>query len=121
MAEVAYRSAQCSELTEIVSLIEANGDWRDWLARQPESPAAIDQPDFSAGRVVIVAMGQQPNAGYSLGLADERVELRQGAATIRVAWRTPAPDTIVAQVLTSPCMAVYLASTAVDSVNILKQ
>ena len=71
--------------------------------------------------VIVIAMGEQPNAGFSLALADEAMVLEQGVLTVPVVWRTPGPADIVAQVLTAPCIVVQVTSTAVNSVDILKR
>ena len=56
--------------------------------------------DFTKEVVVAVFMGTRPTAGFSI----EIVRVRQEGAAVVVSWREtrPAPDSVTAQVLTSP-------------------
>ena len=53
-------------------------------------------------------MGQKPTGGYSIDPAESGLEIRADTATLRVAWSTPPPDAVRAQVITRPCLLLAL-------------
>ncbi len=75
--------------------------------------------DFGRDGVVLVSMGQQRTAGYSLALHDANVPVADGVATVVVAFETPPPGAMVAQVLTSPCLLVRLPKEGIREVRIV--
>jgi hypothetical protein len=58
-------------------------------------------PDFQQNTIVGVCLGSRPTAGYNV----EIVSVRQDSSSFVVRYREtrPAPDAILAQVITSPC------------------
>lgn len=66
--------------------------------------------DFQREHLLVVAMGRRNTGGYGLTLTDAAMEGSTLAVTTRV--RAPAPDSMVTQALTTPC--VVLAVTADD-------
>ncbi|MDR9425237.1 MAG: protease complex subunit PrcB family protein [Marinobacter sp.] len=80
------------------------------LAGQNMVTSMVRKVDLSRERLVFVTLGQKPKAGYSVGLDEFSVD--QNSLTMRMRVREPAPDAMVAQVITSPC--VVLAVSPVD-------
>ncbi|MEX0606169.1 MAG: protease complex subunit PrcB family protein [Marinobacter sp.] len=66
--------------------------------------------DFQREHLLVVAMGRKNTGGYGLTLADAAMKNSTLAVTTRV--HSPAPDSMVTQALTTPC--VVLAVTAND-------
>lgn len=62
--------------------------------------------DFSRRHVVVIYMGTQATAGYSLQLARDEFRTFRGTAEITLAWNKPQPGMMTAQVITSPCVVV---------------
>lgn len=71
---------------------------------------SVSTLDFEREHLLVVAMGRKNTGGYGLTLVNAAME----GSTLAVATRvhTPAPDSIVTQALTTPC--VVLAVTAGD-------
>lgn len=85
------------------------------LGVAPAAPAV----DFSRSGVILVAMGQRPTAGYAISLAEPRAEVRDGVATLVVTLEEPAPDAMLAQVITSPCLLVSLPREGLREVRVV--
>lgn len=64
--------------------------------------------NFEKQRVVIVYMGQQPTAGYSLALAGDSLRIDKSTADVTLQWRKPQVGMMTAQVITSPCVVLSL-------------
>ena len=92
-------------------LVESKGRM---LGQSPPSPAV----DFNVAHVVFIQMGQKPTGGYGIELAEPDATLRGGEALIRLRWIEPAPGSIVAQILTSPCLIVSLPKGAYEKITI---
>ena len=74
---------------------------------QNMSTGVIRQVDLAQEQLIFVTLGQKPTAGYSLGLAD--VSQEQGTLKLQMDLKAPAPDMMVAQVITSPCVVLAVA------------
>lgn len=62
--------------------------------------------------LLILRAGTKPSAGYRLTIEEQAVV--DGVLQLHVRLRGPAPDAMVAQVLTSPCLALWVPSGVVD-------
>ncbi|MFZ1326295.1 MAG: protease complex subunit PrcB family protein [Candidatus Contendobacter sp.] len=97
-------------------------EWGEWHRRinnqwlNPPPPPAVD---FSTAGVILIAMGQQATVGYSLSLADDTADVRDGVLTVRVDWREPAFDSRQAQMLTNPCLLLKLPDAAFTRIEVL--
>jgi len=92
-------------------LIESRGRM---LGQSPPVPVV----DFDAEHVVTIQMGQKPTGGYGIELAEPDATLQDGEALIRLRWIEPAPGSIVAQILTSPCFIFSLPKGAYEKITI---
>lgn len=92
---------------------------------QRMSGAASDPPvvDFEHHGVLLITMGEQPTAGYRLNFLPERhrVELRGRTLRVDLAWETPPPESMQAQVLTHPCMLLQLPRRSFNRVRVIDQ
>lgn len=84
-------------------------------ARLPSDLAAT----FSSERVFVISMGTHPTAGYSLSLARSRAHLDRDVVTIPLAWHEPSRGTMLAQVVTQPCLVVALEKRRYAAVRVV--
>jgi len=68
----------------------------------------IRKVDLNKERLVIIALGQQPTAGYRVGLKAATATGQTLRLVVNV--DSPGPGKIVAQVVTSPCVVLAVAS-----------
>jgi hypothetical protein len=125
--DVVHRGSRCPASRAQVDVIGDAEAWADWQRRSRESflPAgdaqAPDAPvDFAESLVVVVSMGERPTAGYAVDVSGDAVRLRGGGVLeIDADWREPPEDAVVAQVLTSPCVAIAVSRVEFERVRIL--
>lgn len=72
------------------------------VSGQNMATGVIRQVDLASEQLIIVTLGQKPTAGYSVGLQDVHWDAPALKLTMKV--NSPAPDMMVAQVITSPCV-----------------
>lgn len=77
--------------------------------------------DFAREIVVVVGMGQRATGGYAVELKEPKGIVKGGHATIQVVFRAPAPDAMVAQALTRPCLAVRLPREDLREVKVMDE
>ena len=65
--------------------------------------------------LVAISKGDQPTPGYEFTLQGARLD--GASAVISLAWKTPAPDAVLPQVITHPCIVVGLARETLSSVR----
>ncbi len=65
-----------------------------------------DHPDFDQQHFLVVALGQQPSAGYGVTL--QSATLRDQVLRLDAKVRKPATDQVTAQVVTTPCMVLAI-------------
>ncbi|OZC37833.1 hypothetical protein B9Q17_14935 [Marinobacter vinifirmus] len=72
------------------------------VSGQNMATGVIRQVDLASEQLIIVTLGQKPTAGYSVGLQD--VQWQEPVLKLAMQVNSPAPDMMVAQVITSPCV-----------------
>lgn len=77
--------------------------------------------DFSRNALVALWMGKKPTAGYRISLAAEKAEIKNGTANLRVNLQEPKPNTVSAQVITSPCLLLALPKKGYDAIAVIAQ
>jgi hypothetical protein len=110
-AVVVRASAQCGgeQSSPSARWLGSEGTFRAAMGAGGAFGAEPEPPlDFRREGVLAVYMGQRPTAGFSLALADAKVAIAGGVATVVVEFREPAPGLAQAQVLTSPCLLVRM-------------
>jgi hypothetical protein len=80
-----------------------------------------DRVDFSTYRVLAIAMGRKPTAGFSLVLIGEQAGQLGDAAEIHVQWNEPSKGVVAAQMLTSPCLLIELPRGKYTQVRVKDQ
>jgi hypothetical protein len=64
--------------------------------------------DAARSRLVLVELGEQPSGGHRLALAAAGLQRRHGTLVVTVTHQRPAPDALVTQALTQPCLALVV-------------
>jgi hypothetical protein len=109
--QVLSSGTQCGDPKPGVRLFTP-AEWALWNARPSgvwqEVPIDVPAVETEEGTIVLVSMGRQPTAGYALGVADFVSDDGAGEITVTLVRSQPAPDAIVAQVLTLPCVAIQV-------------
>ena len=75
--------------------------------------------NFTREGVLWIGMGQKPTGGYSIDPAESGLEIRADTATLRVAWSTPPPDAVLAQVITRPCLLLALPKGGYSRIRVV--
>jgi hypothetical protein len=83
------------------------------------SEGAMPKIDFGREGVVLVSMGQRRTGGYALTLADPKVNIANGIATMVVAFEEPPPGAMVTQALTSPCLLVRVPKSGIRELRVV--
>ena len=79
----------------------------------------ISDIDFGRFAVLGIFMGRCPTGGYRLALADSRARVQNSTAEVRVDWKTPAPGTMVTQMVTSPCLLVQMEKGGYTRIEVM--
>jgi len=123
--QAAYRNSQClSDKAKIEPIrdVAALMDWWQPFARQQfpakPLPQSLGMIDFDQSAVFVVFMGPRPTAGYDIELHDDRAPVQRASLTIPASWREPAPDAMVAQVVTNPCIVIAVPAERYESVTV---
>lgn len=74
---------------------------------------AMETHDFSREHLLLVAAGRKPSGGYGVALEDSRME--GDTLEVTMALRSPSPDQMVTQALTSPCAVVAVPAEGWDT------
>ncbi len=72
-------------------------------------------------RLLLISMGQQHSAGYSLALLSETITVVGGQISIQLAWNSPPQGVMTAQVVTRPCLLLALSAQNYKGVQIVDQ
>lgn len=86
-------------------LVTSQAEWTAlWAEHAPGQPAPA--VDFARSSVVALFLGTRPTAGYGIRLREARVD--GDTLMVRYEEQTPGPDTMAAELLTSPFLIVAL-------------
>ena len=127
--QVVYRGNRCAAVRPGVEVIRDTDSWAEWRRQQdrqffPADDGPGDEEtaiDFDRSTVIVISMGQKPTPGYAIEVLTDSAMLQGGSLNISSIWRQPAEDAILAQVLTSPCVAIMVSTTRYDTVKINDQ
>ncbi len=86
-----------------------------------QMPAAMAEHAERAEAFVLIEMGARPTGGYALQLADPTASVTDGVARLRVRWQEPAPEAMVTQAFTSPCLLLGLPAADYRRIEVLDQ
>jgi len=120
-----YHDSQClnesAQITPIRDAIELAAWWQPLAKQQfpakplPQSLATIN---FDQSTAFVLFMGSRPTAGYDIELLDDRAIVREASLTIPASWQEPSSDTMVAQIMTSPCVVITLPDARYETVTV---
>lgn len=90
---------------------------------QASDPVFAPTLDFERSSALLIAMGPQPSTGYLLNFIPGQDNVWQAGSTLVVSvdWGSPEPDSVQAQVITSPCLLLRLDKLAVKRIKVLDQ
>lgn len=111
-------NAQCAK-QQSTSVVEINSN-AELNARLPGFSADINAM-LKNQRVLVISMGTRPTSGYFLNLAQTRAPLDGKMLTLFVTWHEPAANSILAQVITQPCLVVAVEKGEYNQVRIVDQ
>ena len=78
--------------------------------------------DFSRLSVSAVYMGIRPTAGYQVGLASRAAKVGgNNELHLFVTWTEPAAETLLAQVITSPCMLLTIPKGEYTTIQVIDE
>ncbi len=119
-ATVLFQGQQCGRQAAAPALSRiADAQALAALARRVGRPFSLsEEPDFERRIVLLVEMGMRPTTGYGLALAGPVVAVKRSSAELTLAWRRPAPDAMLAQMVTSPCLLLSLPPAGYDRVEV---
>lgn len=83
--------------------------------------ANMPEVDFGIDGLLMVHMGQQRTGGYAIELADPKGRVKNGIVSVTVAWISPAPDAVVTQMITAPCILLKLQKRDFSSIQVIDQ
>jgi hypothetical protein len=86
-------------------------------ADQPPVPMV----DFASSMVMLLSMGQQPSAGYQIGVTAATVRLDSRVLTVSSLWQQPEPGVMQATVVTQPCVIFSLPRGDYSALQIVDQ
>jgi len=86
------------------------------LIGMTQSPEVINNPLH----LIAIVPGSYPTPGYAISLS-EGAELAGRLLTLRVKIKRPAPDAILAQMVTHPCLVVGVADPIVGRVRVVDE
>lgn len=92
-----------------------------YLEQGLETRGELPEVDLAQRRVLWLAMGRQPTAGYSLSLSQQGLTVEGGVLRLPVQWQTPPEGSVTAQVVTKPCLAVSLPRDGYQAVQVVDQ
>ncbi|MDP4547014.1 MAG: protease complex subunit PrcB family protein [Marinobacter sp.] len=112
------QSAHCGLTGPGVAYVDSQEGLESFLEvrGQNMSTGVIRQVDLSQEQLIFVTLGQKPTAGYSLGLAG--VSQEKSTLKLHMDLKAPEPGTMVAQVITSPCVVLAAASGDWDRLEV---
>lgn len=127
--QVVYRGNRCAAVQPGVEVIRDTDSWAEWRRQQDRQVLlATDGPDdegtaidFGRSTVIVISMGQKPTPGYAVDVLEDSAVVQGGSLNIGSVWRQPAEGAILAQVLTSPCVAIMVSTARYDTVKINDQ
>jgi len=106
-------------LTDDVAYKSVYSQARASVPGNTDSPPAVDFARFS---VIAVYMGRRRTSGYQLGLASQSARVGENKNLhLLVSWSEPPAGTLLAQVMTSPCMLVTIQKGSYSGIRVIDE
>ena len=84
----------------------------------PAQPPAVPDIDLQRWNLLLISAGQKPSAGYYLTLDQPAFSIGKTNARLNVVLNRPAPDSMVASVITHPCILVKIPAGGYSAIEI---
>ncbi|RBW48390.1 protease complex subunit PrcB family protein [Marinobacter sp. F3R11] len=81
------------------------------LPAQNMAVQQLRQVDLTREHLLFVTLGEKPTGGYSVSLASASVENGNNTLRLAMTLRVPSPETMVSQVITSPCVVLAVPAS----------
>jgi len=117
LARQVTQSAHCGLTGPGLAYVKSNERLQKLLELPAQNMAVqqLRQVDLEKEHLLFVTLGEKPTGGFSVSLVSTSVESAGKSADntlqLFMAVRSPAPGTMVAQVITSPCVVVAVPAT----------
>ena len=102
--------------------------WHDFLVSIPvehleilPQPAPDPEVDFVKYGVLLIRLGEKPNSGYRLALANNEAVIENREAKIQVLISEPDPDGIYLQAIVYPHLVIEMEKGDFDSIAVIDQ
>lgn len=108
MTRQVIQSAHCGLTGPGLAFVQTSEGLQKLLELPAQNMAVqqLRQVDLEKEHLLFVTLGEKPTGGYSVSLASASVESTENTLRLSMAVRSPAPGTMVTQVITSPCVVV---------------
>lgn len=114
-----YRAAMCNQLIRSSAWISSNEELDAFLSTSGKNTIPFfSPPNFSTHKLLIVYSGEKPTTGYDMGLAAQNYNRFSNKWEIWIDEFSPSPDSIQAQVITSPCLMLRIPRVPTEDVDI---
>jgi len=120
-----FSDARCLRSEPAIELLRDRVSLQEWwepLSKQAipirELPKKLADVDFDTEIILVILMGQQQTAGYQIELSSEFAMLQDASLTVTTNWQRPPKDRNVAQILTSPCLAVTVPVSRYETLSV---
>ena len=108
--------------------ISSEKQWRDLLTSIPTihleilpQPVPDPEVDFTKYGVLLIRLGEKPNGGYRLALANNEAVIENREAKIQVVISEPAPDGIYTQAIVYPHLVIEIEKGNFDRIAVIDQ
>ncbi len=114
-----YQAAMCHQLVRSSAWINSNEELNAFLTTSGKNTIPFfSPPNFSTHKLLVVYSGEKPSTGYSMGLASQKYSQATNKWEIQISESTPSPDSVQAQVITSPCLMLRIPRAPTEDVDI---
>jgi len=88
------------------------------LPAQNMAVQQLRQVDLAKEHLLFVTLGEKPTGGYSVSLASSSIENPGNILRLAMTVRAPAPETMVSQVITSPCVVLAVPAAGWPEIRV---
>ncbi|WP_143750722.1 protease complex subunit PrcB family protein [Marinobacter sp. ANT_B65] len=114
------QSAHCGLTGPGVAYVQTSERLQQLLELPAQNMAVqqLRQVDLAKEHLLFVTLGEKPTGGYSVSLASSSIENPGNILRLAMAVREPAPETMVSQVITSPCVVLAVPVAAWPEIRV---
>jgi PrcB C-terminal len=104
-----------------LNLIDDAKSWQAFVrSTSQRAPSLIDwKPNFVNSRVILVRLGSKSSAGYGVKVGSAKWTASDSEVVLSVHTSKPAPGSLNASLLTSPCLVVHIAHASFKTLKVV--